>query len=467
MVHNATTFRVESVDASALPTTLTATQIGYGSASNLLTGSPDLTWDDTAKMLTVNGALRTFTTSDAANLWVSSGSAGNGSNIAAYQFGGATNIMLRIGMRGSTSAPNIIPSSNYGSLIIGTQDTTVYPAGGTHGIFSQLVIKPLTISGTGSTVTNSATLYIAGAATGATQNYSLWIPAGLNRIDNKLTVGGVLNTDATNLGRINSHSDASIYGLYVKAYNSTYAARIEGDVYSNRNTGVYVNKCSPAIRIENSTLGLYYYTNVYPLAFDPAIETSWALELYVTPPAYGVDYPTLVHAALKIREYTPNYAVSIGTIEGLNVEVRYQGIDTITVGGARVSLRKMYGINLAMSTTNGTGGATPGYVTDAYFIYMPAGALMDNPTYYTNVWGIYSATPRAMHYLNSRVGIKILPVEGASGYDLHVNGTSKFVNTVNLATSTAPASPVNGDIWYDGTNLKMQLGGTTKTFTII
>lgn len=39
---------------------------------------------------------------------------------------------------------------------------------------------------------------------------------------------------------------------------------------------------------------------------------------------------------------------------------------------------------------------------------------------------------------------------------------------LNLATSagTAPSAPNDGDIWYDGTNVKVRVGGTTKTFTI-
>lgn len=36
---------------------------------------------------------------------------------------------------------------------------------------------------------------------------------------------------------------------------------------------------------------------------------------------------------------------------------------------------------------------------------------------------------------------------------------------INLASSTAPSSPVNGDIWFDGTDLKLRAGGTTYTIT--
>lgn len=39
--------------------------------------------------------------------------------------------------------------------------------------------------------------------------------------------------------------------------------------------------------------------------------------------------------------------------------------------------------------------------------------------------------------------------------------------TFNIPSGTAPTSPNDGDIWYDGTNLKMRIGGSTKTFTLI
>jgi hypothetical protein len=66
-----------------------------------------------------------------------------------------------------------------------------------------------------------------------------------------------------------------------------------------------------------------------------------------------------------------------------------------------------------------------------------------------------------------------------AGYKLDVNGTARVVSKlslgagttsnaqINLASSTAPTSPNNGDIWFDGTDLKMRIGGVTKTFTLI
>jgi len=39
--------------------------------------------------------------------------------------------------------------------------------------------------------------------------------------------------------------------------------------------------------------------------------------------------------------------------------------------------------------------------------------------------------------------------------------------SLRMPSGTAPTSPVNGDIWFDGTDIKMRIGGVTKTFTLI
>ena len=39
--------------------------------------------------------------------------------------------------------------------------------------------------------------------------------------------------------------------------------------------------------------------------------------------------------------------------------------------------------------------------------------------------------------------------------------------SLRIPSGTAPTSPVDGDIWFDGTDIKMRIGGVTKTFTLI
>lgn len=40
-------------------------------------------------------------------------------------------------------------------------------------------------------------------------------------------------------------------------------------------------------------------------------------------------------------------------------------------------------------------------------------------------------------------------------------------SSIRVTAGVAPTAPVNGDIWFDGTNLFMRVGGVTKTFTLV
>jgi hypothetical protein len=76
-------------------------------------------------------------------------------------------------------------------------------------------------------------------------------------------------------------------------------------------------------------------------------------------------------------------------------------------------------------------------------------------------------------YIGTKGGLRL---GAASGTDVITALTNTWLNVaagtaarsqINLASSTAPTSPVNGDIWFDGTDLKMRIGGVTKTFTLV
>jgi len=58
----------------------------------------------------------------------------------------------------------------------------------------------------------------------------------------------------------------------------------------------------------------------------------------------------------------------------------------------------------------------------------------------------------------------------------HTNSPTAFMDigasvtassALRIRSGTAPSSPNDGDIWYDGTDIKIRVGGTTKTFTIL
>lgn len=50
---------------------------------------------------------------------------------------------------------------------------------------------------------------------------------------------------------------------------------------------------------------------------------------------------------------------------------------------------------------------------------------------------------------------------------LHLIGSTTAKASLRIASGSTVSSPNDGDIWYDGTNLKMRVGATTKTFTLV
>jgi len=71
------------------------------------------------------------------------------------------------------------------------------------------------------------------------------------------------------------------------------------------------------------------------------------------------------------------------------------------------------------------------------------------------------------HYMRTSIDTTGV-LNPASAY-LHMGAATTSIAQINLKTSagTNPSAPADGDIWYDGTNLKMRVGATTKTFTLV
>jgi hypothetical protein len=102
-----------------------------------------------------------------------------------------------------------------------------------------------------------------------------------------------------------------------------------------------------------------------------------------------------------------------------------------------------------------------------------------NPTSGTGVYNIFQIAPTINQTGGASGisrGIYIVPTLTAAADFRAIEvtaGTTVLAPSVTARASlripsgTAPTSPVNGDIWFDGTNLQMRIGGVTKTFTLI
>ena len=134
--------------------------------------------------------MQTASTATSGNLYAYGASNTISTTVSQLLFAGASTINHRITMRGTTSA-NPVAGASYAGLVIGTQDSTI-ASSGTHALFAQQVIKPLTITAGAGALTNSATLYLEAAATGATNNYNLWVAAGRTQLDGITVLGSTL-----------------------------------------------------------------------------------------------------------------------------------------------------------------------------------------------------------------------------------------------------------------------------------
>jgi len=162
-----------------------------------------------------------------------------------------------------------------------------------------------------------------------------------------------------------------------------------------------------------------------------------AFRIYATD-ASGDSEPSGLHLVLNSRVAAQSQAFNVGmvTING-------------PAGTATSGTQNVFLINKAFSPTSGT--ATYAASSIIPTINQTGGANGITRGLYINPTLTAVADWRAIEVAS---GITIL---GAST-------TAKA--SLRIPSGTAPTSPVNGDIWFDGTNIKMQIGGVTKTFTL-
>ena len=99
---------------------------------------------------------------------------------------------------------------SYGATV--TTDTS-----GTHPLIANALFKPLTISNAGASVTNTAVIYIEGAISGGTNNYSMWIDGGTCRFDGNIELGDASDTTLSRL----SAGELAVEGVQVATTSNT------------------------------------------------------------------------------------------------------------------------------------------------------------------------------------------------------------------------------------------------------
>jgi hypothetical protein len=123
-------------------------------------------------------------------------------------------------------------------------------------------------------------------------------------------------------------------------------------------------------------------------------------------------------------------------------------------GGSGIATTALYGVRI-ITQVDASGSATDGY--GLYVGSNYSGTV-------TNKWGVYQATAGDSNYFAGNTGVGIAP-SSSTFLNLAAGTTAK--SSLRIPNGGAPTSPVDGDMWYDGTNVNFRVGGTTKTFTLL
>lgn len=137
---------------------------------------------------------------------------------------------------------------------------------------------------------------------------------------------------------------------------------------------------------------------------------------------------------------------------------------------------------------NNTAGATPtlftiteqfGFYCEDYTITSQtpivygSGAGTKVTATLTNSWQLYMAGTNATttgSYIGNRLGVGFSTAPTTNSQItalLHIGAGVTSSAQIRLVAGVAPTSPNNGDIWFDGTDIKMRIGGVTKVFTLV
>lgn len=147
--------------------------------------------------------------------------------------------------------------------------------------------------------------------------------------------------------------------------------------------------------------------------------------------------------------YFSNYGNTTGNN---NVSIGHQSMQANTTGLN----------NTAIGYQSGWGNSANGNTTGSNNIFIGNASVGVSATESDRTWIGNSSTTST--WLGGNL---LLGTTTNVGDWLNIGASTTAKAHINLAAGTAPTAPNDGDIWFDGTDLKMRIGGVTKTFTLV
>jgi hypothetical protein len=272
-------------------------------------------------------------------------------------------------------------------------------------------------------------------------------------------------TDATVNSNAHGYVDATIFKKNTNGFaNNAYTDN--GQTVGTANYDHHASFQSQFIYNSSGTMTSLYGTVDIPTISSGTVTNRYGFYAFNPTGAgaitnnYGIYIPTQTKG-------TNNYAIYVaggkslfkgevlfGSVAGqqMNIQGDFAGSGELPVGSF-ISSNNTGNVSI---TPNNSGGA--GSVVLSYF----SGSAFFSALEFANASG-YSTLKLMKSGGNVSIGLGATTASAI----LHLAAGTTSNAQLRLTSGTAPTSPNDGDIWFDGADLKMRIAGVTKTFTLI
>lgn len=422
-------------------------QVTYWTGASAVSGSNNLFWDN------ANGRLGIGTNAPAAVLDIRT-------NIVPT----TSNSSIRV-QASTTSSVTTLATAFRSEL--GTDAATF-----TLGTLIQFYARQGT-KGSGSTITNQYGFYAEDNLTGANNNYGFYGAIASSTGRWNLYMGGTAdNYLAGNLGigitptvRLHVSGDTILRGS--GATSATTALTVQNSSSTNlftvRNDGnVGIGVASSSYPLDVNNTGTSATFNVTARFLQ--LSTQNGTGAFVS--GSGLSYRPQGNQSAQVLTWGINTGQNIG-----GSYLASNG-NTNIAGWFSATVDKNSAANIGIASFAVNNGTSPTQVA-GYFALAEYGTSL--PTFTNAAIVADNGATTSPIFIGRDNGSTVFTI--ADGGNVGIGNTPTAAIDIKASTTsaaamrfrsgTAPTTPNDGDIWFDGTDIKMRIGGVTKTFTLV
>jgi len=308
----------------------------------------------------------------------------------------------------------------------GSSGQIQYNNAGAFGGDSNFTISSGTVTFGKDVTVNTLTLGLGASSIASNAGFGISVLAGITTGSYNLALGYEAMKTVTTGGHNIGIGYQAMYKSTGGGYNTGIGTNALSSITSGSGNHAIGSFCGQTITTGANNVGM----GDYALGGNDGVMTSAGSNVAIGPTALG---------GLS----TGSYNIGIGSIAG----------SAITTGQYNITIGRIAGSSITTGSYNIVIGYNPQVNSGTASNQMSIGNM------------IYGAGIDGSDTTISTGGIGIGVKVPTSRCDFIGSSTSRA--SLRILSGTAPTSPNDGDIWFDGTDLKMRVGGATKTFTLI